>query len=120
MNPLLTKAYLAGGTISARRAVKFSASGTVVQAAAATDSIIGVSRGNQTDTLVGDRIDVQEEGIADCDAGGTIVRGGMVTSDASGKMVAATGAVTVIGQALESAAAGDIFPVKLVAFLRTA
>jgi len=120
MNPLLTKAYLAGATVSGRRVVKFSASGTVIQAVAATDAFVGVTRGNQVDTLVGDRVDVQQNGIADCEAGATIVRGAMLSCDSTGRVITAVGAVSVIGQALESAVVGDIFPVDLSKSLRTA
>lgn len=116
MNPLLTKAYNATATIGPGLFVKFSGSGSVAPAAAATDSIIGASRPGVT-AASGDRVDVQHVGIADIVAGGTITRGGLVTSDSAGKAVASAPSTGTTdrscGIALESAAAGDIIPVLL-------
>ncbi len=133
MNPGLTKNYNAGGAISKRRFVRFGADDkTVVQAAAATDSIIGVS--TDVDTVLGEPADVIHGGIALVEAGGVITRGQAVTSDANGKAVAATrhthventaatytqnaqtaagSGERIAGFALASAVAGDLIPVLL-------
>lgn len=132
--------YTAGGTINQRRIVKFSTSGTtgdkvVVQAAAATDLLLGVSKvpqgqdqrviqsGSTPPTIpvvtsaAGDRIDIIHSGVAEVDYGGTITRGQLVTSDADGKAVAAAPAAgvnnRVIGIAMLSGVDGDVGAVML-------
>ena len=116
----LTKPYTAGGTIAARRIVKFgSADGVVVQAAAATDLLIGVS--TDLGSASGERQDVFMAGnIVEVDFGGTITRGSPVTADASGKAVAAapaTGAnVNCIGFAEVSGVSGDVGTVIIQPF----
>lgn len=116
MNSLLQKSFKAGAAIAAYRIVKLGAAdNVVVQAAAATDALIGVA--NEVGAASGERQDVVMLGIAEVEAGGTIARGNYVTSDADGKGVAAAPATgvnnNVIGFALASAVAGDIFPVLL-------
>ena len=57
----------------------------------------------------GERLDIIRDDLAEVEFGGTVTRGQALTSDASGKAVAAT--VTgsrVIGYAEVSAVAGDI------------
>lgn len=110
------KDFIAGGAIPAGSLVKFSASGTVVVATAATDSIVGVSVPG-LDAATGDRVDVIVDGIADVKTAGVIARGGFVTSNGAGLGVACaptTGTVArSIGMALETSASGDIIPVKI-------
>jgi hypothetical protein len=111
------KSYLAGAAIGANRIVKFGSDDDhVVLGAAATDSLIGVS-GNIAAGAAEERIDVVKEGIADVVAGGSITRGGLVTSDAAGAAVAAAPSAgannRIIGIAEASAASGDIFPVMI-------
>lgn len=115
-NPDLIKNYVAGGSIGEYRVVKFSADGTVVQAAAATDLLIGVCcqpGGAATD----ERVDVVRSGMADVEYGGTITRGTKLTSDSNGKVVAAAPATGsnahVIGIAEVSGVSGDIVPMML-------
>lgn len=115
-NPEFVKSYDATGTINPYRFVKFdSADYNVIQGAAATDSLIGAS----TDIAAasGERVDVIHGGIASIKLGGTVARGGLVTSDASGQGVAAapaSGANNRIGgMALASGVSGDIIPVLL-------
>lgn len=115
-NPTLTKNFTAGAAVSKRRLVKFgSADFTVIQAAAATDLIIGVA--SELDAASGARVDVHVTGIAEVEAGGTITRGAKVTADADGKAVAAAPAAGVNNQiagiAMVSASAGDIIDVLL-------
>lgn len=113
-NTLLNKNYVAEAAIAAYRIVKFgTADGNVVQAAAATDFLVGVME--SVGPAINERCDVIKSGIADVEFGGTVTRGGPVTSDASGKAVAAApGAgsnVRIIGFAEVSAVSGDIAPV---------
>lgn len=114
MHPGLTKTFTAGGAIAKRRIVKLSADHTVVQGAAATDSLIGVSD-MSANVASGGRCDVRLSGVVEIDAGGNISRGALVTADADGKAVAAAPAQgvnnRVIGWALTSAVSGDVVDV---------
>lgn len=115
-NQVLAKTYTAGGAISAFRIVKLGSNdGEVVQAAAATDLLIGVCA--ELAPASGERVDVHKIGIARVEFGGTVTRGNPVTADASGKAVAAAPAagsnVRIIGFAEVSAVAGDIADVLL-------
>ena len=111
-NPILRKSYIAGAVILPNTAVKFSASGTVVPATAGADSVIGITVPQLT-AQVGDRVDVVLIGIADAAAGAAVTRGDLVASDATSRMITVSGSVRTVGIALESAVAGDIFPVLL-------
>ena len=111
LNPTLTKAYSPGAAVAAYRIVKFSADGTVIQAAAVTDKSIGVSTAlaaASTDT----RVDVIRQGIAEVTYGGNVAVGDLLTSDADGKAVAAAPAAGVnnriIGIAEVAGVSGDV------------
>ncbi len=115
-NPLLYKAFTAGGAINPYRIVRLSAADTVIQAAAATDSMFGVS----TDLTIvsGERVEVMVCGIAWIEAGAAIALGAPVSADAVGRGVTAAPAAGVnnriIGFALDAAvAAGDQIRVLL-------
>ena len=115
-NPLMFKAFTAGGAINPYRIVRLSAADTVVQAAAATEGIFGV---NSDLTIVsGERVEVMTDGIAFVEAGAAVTISALITADASGRGVtAAPGAGVnnrVIGVALDAAsAAGDVIRVLL-------
>ncbi len=103
--------YVAGGALAKYRIVCFGAAdGTVVQAAAATDLIIGVTEGFAY--AAGDRPDVVRSGLAEVEYGAAVTRGQPLTSDASGRAVPAAPAagsnVRLIGYAEVSGASGDI------------
>lgn len=111
LNPTLTKAYSPGAAVLPYRICKFSADGTVVQAAAATDKSIGVSTAltaASTDT----RVDVYRTGIAEVTYGGTVAVGDLLTSDADGKAVVAAPSAGVnnriIGIAEVAGVSGDV------------
>lgn len=110
----LSKSYTAEAGISANRIVKVGAADYgVLQGAAATDKLIGIS--TEIDAASGERIDVVHSGVADLKLGGTVARGDFLTSDASGQGVtAAPSAGTnnrVIAMALISGVSGDVIPV---------
>jgi len=115
-NPLMFKAFTAGGAINPYRIVRLSAADTVVQAAAATEGLFGV---NSDLTIVsGERVEVMTDGIAFVEAGAAVTISSLITADASGRGVtAAPGAGVnnrVIGVALDAAsAAGDVIRVLL-------
>ncbi len=113
-DPGLIKNYTAGGTVNQYRVVKFGASdGVVVQGAAATDLLIGVSC-QPGAVASGDRVDVGRCELADVEYGDTITRGKKLTSDADGRVIEAAPAaganVHIIGIAEVSGVAGDIVP----------
>lgn len=117
-NHLLSKTYVAGGAINPYRILKWGASnGVVLQAAGATDLLVGVV--NSVRALAsGERTEMVRAGIAEVEYGGTVTRGQPLTSDASGRAVAATldpvNPPNIIGIAEESGVVGDIRPVMLV------
>jgi hypothetical protein len=115
-NLLLAKAFTAGGAINPYRIVRFSAAETVVQAAAATESVIGVN--TDLSVVLNERVEVMTHGVAWVEAGAAIALGAPVASDASGRGVTAAPAAGVnnriIGFALDAAvAAGDQIRVLL-------
>lgn len=116
LSPGLRKAFKAGVAIGSRKIVKFGADdATVVLGAASTDFLIGVS--GELGAVLGENIDISLEGVVEVTFGGTVVRGDMLTSDATGNAIAAApGAgvnARVIGHALVSAVSGDIGPAFL-------
>jgi len=122
MNPILIKNYVATAAVNPYRFVKPGANDyEVIQAAAATDLIIGATMelGVSADDITKgkNRLDVMHIGIAEIELGGNVTRGQKLTSDASGKGVAAApGAGTnnsIGGTALVSGVAGDTIPVLL-------
>ena len=116
-NPGFIKTFVATGAIAAYHIVKPSGvnDGEVVLAAAATDSILGVSQ--NVDVAIGQPCDVVLDQTANVVCGGTIPAGSLVTSDANGCAVVAnpgTGVVhRVLGVALTSGVSGDIIPVMI-------
>ncbi|WNJ89163.1 hypothetical protein [Bosea sp. 685] len=112
-SPTLIKTYVAGAAIRGRRFAVFGSSDTaMIEAAAATDAIVGVFE--KVDGASGDRVDVVLSGMTELLLGGTVVRGGPLTSDANGAAIAAApaaGANARIGAfAMASGVAGDIIP----------
>lgn len=122
LNRGLVKQFKAGATIEPYRLVIFGAAeDTVIQATAATDALIGISSNvgyNSTVTATSNNrypqalIDIQLDGIALCTFGGTVTRGQLLTSDSTGRVVAAAPAAGVnnrtIGIAMESGVVGDV------------
>ena len=110
-NPVLTKSFDAEAAIARFRIVKFgSGDGAVVQAAAATDALMGVADAPGAES--GRRADVIVQGVAEVEYGGNVTRGALLTADADGKAVAAAPAAgancRVIGVAMVSGVSGDI------------
>lgn len=116
LSTTLTKGFKAGAAITRRRIVKFGADdASVLLGAAATDALIGVS--TEIDAAIGEPCDVHLGGIPEVEFGGAVTRGAQLTSDATGRAIAAAPAaganVRTIGIALVSAVAGDIGPIML-------
>ena len=112
----LTKSYLAEGAIGANLFVKVGAADYGVLAAAAVgDKIIGVT--TEIAAATGERCDVIHSDIADLKLGGTVARGDMLTSDASGQGVTAAPAAgtnnRIGAMALIAGVSGDIIPAMI-------
>ncbi|RJP20724.1 MAG: DUF2190 domain-containing protein [Deltaproteobacteria bacterium] len=109
-NPLLTKSLVAGAAVAAYRIVKQSDDNTVVQGAAATDKLMGIS--DNLGAANGARCEVHLAGPVEVEYGGNVAVGDPLTSDANGKAVVAAPAVGVnnriIGFAVVAGAASDI------------
>jgi hypothetical protein len=115
-NLILAKAFNASGAINPYRIVRITSADNVEQAAAVSHTLIGVN--SDLTIASGERVEVMTHGIAWVEAGAAIAVGLPVTSDASGRGVAATPAAgtnnRIIGFALEAAvAAGDQIRVLL-------
>ncbi len=115
-NQLLTKQYVAEAAINPNRIVKYGTTDDfVAQAAAVGDFAFGVVEG--VAPLLGERCDVVTHGVAEIKLGGTVVRGGPLTSDATGQAVAAAPAAgtnnRIIGFARQSGVNGDVIEVLL-------
>ena len=110
----LSKNFAAGGTITKGAIVMFgSDDDTVVVATGATDRPIGVALAAAAS---GERVDIQVAGVAEVKLGGTVARGGDVTSGAAGVGVDLSAAATIkssIGRAMASGVTGDIIPVAI-------
>jgi hypothetical protein len=116
-NAGLKKAFLAGAAIAANRLIKFGTDDrTMIPAAAAGDSIVGVS--DEVGCASGERFDAVLTGIATVDFGGTITRGTLITSDSVGRAITATATagtnIRTCGIALASGVLGDKGPVLLI------
>lgn len=110
-SPTKTLTFDAGAAITKRRIVKpGSADYAVIQGAAATDFLLGVT--TDVDADADDRVDVIVSGVAEVEYGGAVTRGALLTADADGKAVVAAPAAgvnnRVIGIAVISGVSGDI------------
>lgn len=107
----LARTYKATAVVNPHRIVKLASENTALQAAAATDLLIGVSDSLGADAI-GDAFDVILDGVASVVYGGNVSVGQLLTADASGKAVAAAptaGAnARVIGVAMIAGVADDI------------
>ncbi len=106
------KTFIAEAAIAAFVIVKPGATdGSMLTAAAVSDKSYGVSD-PIGQSVVGGRVEVIIEGEADVLYGGTVTRGDLLTSDATGRAVtAAPGAGTnnrIIGIAKVSGVVGDV------------
>ena len=110
--PNLVLNYTSGAAVAANRIVKLASDTTVIQGAASSDALIGVT--NELAALAsGVSLDIVMGGVAEVEAGGSITRGALITSDTVGRAVTATEDNRVIGVALKSASTSDIIPVLL-------
>ena len=103
----------AGAAIAAYRLVEIkTADNEVHQAAADTAKLVGAI--GRTAGASGDTVDIAIAGVAEVEAGADVTRGDLVTADADGKATPTTTAgKRIVGIAMGSAVAGDIFNVLL-------
>ncbi len=113
-NEGLIKSFTPGAAVAAYRIVKHDTSDSVViQGASATNKLIGVANhvgAEATD----DTVDIVMSGIAEVEYGGTVARGDLLTSNATGQATATTTANNrTIGVAMNSGVSGDIGSVNI-------
>ena len=117
-NPVTVKSMVAEAAVLPYRVVKFgTADGSVIQATAATDALVGVAD-NLGQATAGARVDVGVVGIVEAEAGAAITRGALLSVDSSARVIAAAASagsnVRTIGVALVSAGgAGEIINIAL-------
>lgn len=109
----LIKTFTCGSAIAGYTLVTLaSAAGAVEAANAVTDVLIGVT--TQIGSQDNGRVDVVMGGVTEVKIGGSVTKGDVLTTDASGHAVTATQATDrVIGLALQTAVAGDIASILL-------
>ncbi len=107
---------LAGAVVAQARFVKIDATGRVIQGAAGTDDVIGVSL--EAAAAVGDSIPVAlfDGAKARVEAGAVVTLGDPLQSDATGRCIDNAGVLNrITGYALEAAAAAGEFITVLLA-----
>ena len=116
-NNALIKSFLATAATAQHTIVKFGANDdTIANSTAATDALLGVINeigATADDVANGATVDIILCGIAEIKLGGTVARGGKITSGAAGVGVAGVAGNQGIGKAMRSGVAGDIIPVLL-------
>jgi hypothetical protein len=113
----LEKSVKCTAAVAAWTLAKFGADDdTLSTAAAATDNVVGVFQ--HATTAAGQEVRVMLSGISRVKAGGTIARGDLIGSDATGQGVTVAPAAgtnnRVVGIAMASGVSGDIIPVSIV------
>lgn len=104
-NFILDKGFDAGGAITRKRGVKFSADQTVIQVTASTDACAGVAQESVSagEQARGKGVPVAMEGITVMEAGAAITIGTDVMCDTSGRAIpAVTAGNRVIGRCVGS------------------
>ena len=111
----LVKTFLAGGSISEYRVVKFGADDRIaLQATAATEKFAGVAGlPKGASAITGDSIDVIKSGVADILYGGNVAVGDFLTSDDEGRAVVAVDGDNLIGIAQITGVEGDLGAVQI-------
>lgn len=102
--------FTAETAVPAFRFAKAGSTEGKVKLAGADETAIGIA--GELDSAEGCRCDVQLDGIADVECGGSVTFGAKIASDADGKAVAAESG-EYLGIALEGGVSGDIIRVKL-------
>lgn len=83
------RGFAAEAAVASHRIVRPGATaGTVVQASAATDKLLGTS--DELDHTIGEMVDLSLGRVPQVRLGGTVAAGDLLTSDANGKAVATT------------------------------
>lgn len=107
MNSLLPKSYTAGAAVAGRRFIKpGGTAGQFIQAAAATDLIVGVS--DALGAASGARLDTHLSGLVEVELGGTVAAGAPMTADSVGRGVTAVSGNRVGAIAMTGGVSGDI------------
>ena len=111
------------GGVRPNRMVKQSARGEVVEAAASTDVLQGVSldyqKADRSAISQGEQVDIAEDGVVQVEAGGAVSIGDKITADADGRATATTSeGDVVLGFAQNgTSGAGELVAVKIDKFV---
>lgn len=105
---MFIKSYRADAAVAKHRIVKAGAAdGSIAQAAAAGDALMGVA--DSLGGTTGQIMDVVCGGYATVQYGGTVTRGAALTADAQGRAIVTTTAGNrLIGFAVTAGAVGDL------------
>lgn len=88
-NEVVKMGYVAGGSLTAKRFVKWHTTDGQVVLAGAGDPVIGVVLGNKGETFAaGEGVQVCRFGITDVEAGGAITQSALVGAGTNGKAAA--------------------------------
>jgi len=106
------------GGVRPNRIVKLASAGTVVEAAAGGDPLLGVAldyqKADRSAIAQGERVDVAEDGVVEVEAGAALSVNAEITSDADGRAAAATTGDIVLGTAQNgTSGAGELVAVKV-------
>lgn len=110
-NEVLITTLVAAGTIAAKRFVTpigAADNGILVGSAAATSRIIGVTMDNKVSYASGDQVPVAVCGVVKVEAGAAITLGDRLTTDGTGRAIAAVTTNEGGAIALEAAAAAGV------------
>jgi len=106
------------GGVRPNRLVKLASAGTVVEAAAGGDPLLGVAldyqKADRSAIAEGNAVDVAEDGVVEVEAGAALSINDEIASDADGRAAVATTGDTVLGIAQNSTSgAGELVAVKI-------
>ena len=112
----IEKSVKCTAAVAAFTLAKFGADDdTLSTGAAATDNVVGVFQ--HATTAAGEEVRVMLSGVSRVKIGGTVTRGDLIGSDASGQGVTVAPAAgtnnRIVGVALASGVSGDIIPVLI-------
>lgn len=115
-NPLLHKTFRAGAAIAPFRIVKMTGADQVGPSTGATDTMVGIN--DDVAPVTGENVDIVMLGLTFVEAGAAFAANARLTSDATGRAVAAAPAAgtnnNCVGFAVDAAvAAGDIVRVLI-------
>ncbi|MBQ9611534.1 MAG: DUF2190 family protein [Lachnospiraceae bacterium] len=116
INSSATISLLAGAALTNPKGIALALDEDGVKLPSAGADVVGIALLTNDDAIaVGGRVDVQIKDVGKVFAGGSFDQGDLLTVDATGKAVKATGGKTVFARALAPASAsGDLVTVQIM------